>query len=261
MSEVAHVSKLHIYPIKALGHIELSEALIGEHSLVNDRVFAMVDKTGRYLNGKRTSQVNLLKTTYDLERGAVTFLDTRTDSATEFELREGNDRLDEYLSDFFSMKLNLKYNVEGQFMDIPIVAALTVVSEASLRSLQKDLGQHSLESLRLRFRSTVEIAGVEAYWEENLYGKPDTDLHFKIGDVNLIGISPRARCSVPPQDPISGEIDRSFMKAMIDSRTKSMPKQSLLSDYGQVPYYLSVNVSLPKSETGKILRLQDEVVI
>jgi len=132
----AHISKLRIYPIKSLSHIEVEEIKLGIHSLKNDRLFAMVDKNGRFVNGKRTHLVNQLKVEYDLPNKTIQLSDKNEDKTNVFELREDNEDLDNYLSNFFDIPLNLKQNSNGQFMDIPAESSLTVVSEASLQLLQ-----------------------------------------------------------------------------------------------------------------------------
>jgi len=131
----AHISRLRIYPIKSLGHIEVEATVIGIHSLKNDRLFAMIDKDGRYVNGKRTNKVNLLKTNFDLANNLIKFSNKENGEQAIFELKEGNPELDNYLSDFFNVSLNLIQNEQGQFMDIPLQSSLTVVSEASLQSV------------------------------------------------------------------------------------------------------------------------------
>lgn len=256
------ISKIRIYPVKSLGYVELEDGEVGIHSLKGDREFAMVDSEGSLLNGKRTSRVNQLKSTFDLKEGLVWLSDkTKDDAPVSFELRVGNTNLDGYLSEFFGINLNLIQNEEGQLMDIPMESSVTIVSEASLRTLQNDIGRYSMENIRQRFRSNIELRGVEAFWEEHLYQEPGVGMRFKLGDVTLVGISPRARCNVPPQNPDDGEMDRNFVREMIQSRNESMPPYSNLEAYGRSSYFLTINVYLPLSEAGKKIRLNDELIL
>lgn len=255
------ISKLRIYPIKSLGHVEVEEAEIGIHALKGDRLFAMIDENGRYMNGKRNWKVNQLKTAFDLSKRLIWLSPKTGGTQTRFELREGNKDLDNYLSDFFDTNLKLVQNETGSFMDIPKASSLTVVSEASLQSLQKDLGRHSLESMRLRFRTNVELTNTDAYWEEQLYQKPGIGMRFRMGEVDMIGISPRARCNVPPQDPASGEMDHYFVKEMIESRNNHSATADRLLQYGRASYFLTINVFIPESESGKKLNLGNEIEI
>ena len=255
------ISKIRIYPIKSLGHIELKDAEISTFSLMNDREFAMLDEDGGFVNGKRNWKVNLLKTEYDINQSLVIFSQKKGAEKKQFELRSGNAELDHYLSEFFGTKLKLIENKKGQLMDIPKASSVTIISDASLQSLQQDLATHSLESIRLRFRSNIELSGVDPYWEEALYHEPGYGTRFELGDVTMIGISPRARCNVPPQDPVTGENDDDFVKNMIASRKKHELSAAKVLMYGKTPYFLAVNVFIPESETGKTIKLGEELKI
>ena len=256
-----YISRLRIYPVKSLSPVEVEEATIGIHSLQNDRLFAMIDESGRFVNGKRTPRVNHLEAKYDLSAGLIFLTDRNTGNRHSFLLEEGNAELDGYLSDFFDLKLRLVKNTRGEFMDIPAASSVTIVSEASLQSLQQDLDQHSLEDMRLRFRTNIELGGAEAFWEERLFLKPGFGLRFRVGEVEMIGITPRARCNVPPQSPVTGETDEAFVRNMIASRNRSLPEGSTLPLYGRTTYFLTVNVFLPATEKDKRLKLNDRIEI
>ncbi len=259
--ESAYISRLNIYPIKSLDPVEITEAEVGIHSLKNDRQFALVDEQGRYINGKRTGRVNQLQAAYDLSVGLVHLSPRGSAQQDTFELRPANPALEEYLSDFFKLPTRLMENSSGQFMDIPKASSVTIVSEASLQALQKDMPTHSLEELRLRFRTNIELAGVPAFWEETLFGQPGIGRRFRLGAVELIGVSPRARCNVPPQHPLTGEMDRTFVKKMIESRQLSLPEGSTLLQHGRSTYHLTTNVFLPESEAAKTLAIGDKITV
>jgi hypothetical protein len=74
----------------------------------------------------------------------------------------------------------------------------------------------------------------------------------------MIGISPRARCNVPPRNPLTGETNKSFVRNVIQSRSKSLPEGALLPKFGNF-YHLTVNTYIPESEKEKILRVGDQV--
>ena len=255
------IARLRVYPIKSLDPVEVQEAEIGVRSLKDDRLFAMVDETGRYINGKRTGRVNQLKAEYDLSNRLVTLSERKGEEKETFELRAGNNELNEYLSNFFGINLTLMENTQGEFMDIPSISSVTIVSEASLKSLQQDFNNHTLEDLRLRFRTNIEIADVDAYWEEKLFGIPDVGMRFRVGNVEMIGVSPRARCNVPPQHPFTGELDKTFVRKMIESRNNNLPADSTLLQHGRNTYYLTVNVYVPDHETGKHIKVNDYLEI
>lgn len=253
------VSKIRIYPIKGLDAIELTESRIGVHSLLHDRSYAMRVADG-YINGKRTGKVNQLETTFDLDKGQVHFTPRTTGETATFELKEGNLLLNQYLTDFFGEQIELVHSNKGELMDVPKRGSVSILSDASLVSLRNDFPDYSMENLRLRFRVNIELTGVEAYWEENLFHKPGTAVRFTIGEVEMTGICPRVRCSVPPRDPWTGKKDKSFGRIMMKSRAENLPANSTLPEFGDM-YHLAVDAYIDEKEQGKMIRLGDAVEI
>lgn len=253
-----HVAFIQIFPIKALDPVILQEAKVAPHALEFDRRFAMLAEDGRYVNGKRTGKVNALKAEFDLENRVLSLGLRKGGSREKFELRGGNPALEAYLSDFFGMKIAFLERERGELMDMPEVAGLTVLSTNSLESLRRDMPRHSLEDLRLRFRSTIELDGVPAYWEDQLFGAPGTEVRFRLGEVEAVGLSPRARCTVPPRNPQTGDSENNFAKLMTLSRQEHLPEGSALPEYGHF-YHLAVNVRIPESEIGKTIRVGDPI--
>lgn len=256
----AKVSNIRVYPIKALDPIELTESEVALYSLKHDREFAILADDGRFVNSKRTGRVNQLQARFNMANYQIKLGLRGSDQLENFELRAENPTLDQYLSDFFDLKVKLVQNLEGSLMDMPRVAAVTILSNASLLSLQNDLGDYTLEDLRLRFRANIELEGVEAYWEEQLFAEEKTGIRFKLGETEMIGLSPRARCNVPPRDPWTGETDKLFVKNMMDSRAKTLSPDSLLHHYKNL-YYLSINTHIAENQKGKLLKLGDELEI
>ena len=256
----AFVSRIRIYPIKSLDPVELNEAEVGVHSLRYDREFAMLTQDGRFMNGKRSGRVNELKATYDLPNYRVIFSERDEGSVHSFHLRNDRSVIEKYLSDFFGEPISLLQNKQGQLMDIPTASSVTILSEASLLSLHEEFSDRTLEDVRLRFRATIELRGVDPYWEESLIGEPGVGMRIQVGDVEMIGVSPRARCNVPPRDPLTGITDKSFIKRMMKSREKTIPVNSHIPAYGSL-YHLTINTYISETQKGKWLRVGDELKI
>ena len=89
---------------------------------------------------------------------------------------------------------------------------MTVLSTASLQSISDWFDGMPLEETRKRFRATIEIEGVQAFWEDHLFSTEGRGVEFKIGDVTVFGMSPRARCVVPTRNPNTGEVIHAFPK-------------------------------------------------
>jgi uncharacterized protein len=254
------ISRIRIYPIKALDPVELQEAEVGVHSLRYDRGFAMITQDQRYMNSKRTGRVNELKATYNLPNSIVHLTPRAGGGVESFHLIDDKRKLEMYLENFFGEPLSLIQNEQGQLMDIPTASSVTIISEASLQSLHEEFSDRTLEDVRLRFRATIELIGVDPYWEENLVGEPGVGMRIQVGEVEMIGVSPRARCNVPPRDPLTGITDKTFVKRMMKSREATLPKNSHLPEHGNL-YHLTINTYIPETQKGKWLRVGDELTI
>ena len=91
---------------------------------------------------------------------------------------------------------------------------------------KRDSELTSITGAGLNIAVNLMIGGVSPYWEEQLFGEPGLGVEIRIGDVKLIGVSPRARCNVPPRDPSTGVTDKAFIKSVMKSRAASIPAGS-----------------------------------
>lgn len=57
-------------------------------------------------------------------------------------------------------------------MDIPTANSVTIVSDASLKYPHQEFSDRILEDVRLRFRTSIELTGIDPNWEENLLDEP-----------------------------------------------------------------------------------------
>ncbi len=72
------VSRLFIHPIKSLDRLSVTEArLLSDGSFAHDREFALFDRDGNFVNGKRQPRVHLIRAEYDLAKFTVTLRDLR----------------------------------------------------------------------------------------------------------------------------------------------------------------------------------------
>ncbi len=254
------LARIRIYPIKSFDPVELQTAEIGVRSLRHDREFALLTPEGRFMNGKKTGRVNELKAEYDLTNYSVTLSPRAGGEAVAFHLLEEKDKLENYLSTFFNEPVSLLHNTQGRLLDVPDASSVTIISEASYQTLTSELVDFPLPDIRLRFRANLEIGGTEPFWEETLIGPPGVGMRFKIGDVEMVGVTPRARCNVPPRDPLTGVPNKTFVRRVMKAREATLPKDSVLPAHGGF-YHLTVDTYLPDTETGKILRVGDKVEI
>ncbi len=255
------VDRITIYPVKSLDGISLQKARIGNGgSLVHDREYAIIDGKGKYVKGKNNDLVYLLRSAIDFDNDIISFRHEAETGWHHFHLQKDKTAIDEYLSSFFKIPVALYQNIQGEFLDIPVQSGVTVLSTASLQTVGAWFNNMDIEETRKRFRATIEIADVPAFWEDKLFLEQGTAIEFKIGNVILQGISPRARCVVPTRHPETGEVIHGFPKLFAKQRASDLPHWSTLDDYDHA-YYLSVDCYIPPSEFGKWIAVGDEVKI
>ena len=250
-----------IYPVKSLDGIELPKAKIGTGGcLEHDREYAIINSNGKYVNGKSNALVHLLRSKIDFEKELISFRHETAITWQQFHLQNDKALIDEFLSAFFNMPVALHKNTGGKFLDIPVKSGMTILSTASLQTVGGWFNDMPLKETRKRFRATLEIANVPAFWEDRLFYQERTVVEFKIGEAILYGMSPRARCVVPTRHPQTGEVIHAFQKTFAKQRIENLPGWSVLDDYGH-GYYLSVDCYIPLTEFGKWIEVGDEVKI
>ncbi|PSB22297.1 MOSC domain-containing protein [filamentous cyanobacterium CCP1] len=254
-----HLAKILIYPIKSLSGIEVTEArLLEGGALAHDREFVMVDEQGRFVNGKRTAKVHLLRSTYDLANRGVT-LEVQGDTQTaSFHLDDDRAALETWLSEYFGYPVTLQQNLHMGFPDDTEASGPTVVSTTTLETIASWFPDLSTDEIRHRFRANLEIADVPAFWEDQLFGQAGELVPFQIGDVTLWGSHPCQRCVVVTRDHLTGESYQGFQKAFTTQRKATLPSWANPSRFNHF-YRLTLNTIVYPSEAGKVLRVGRDV--
>jgi Uncharacterized Fe-S protein len=255
------LSRITIYPIKSLDGISLQKAKITEGGcLLHDREYAISDETGNFIIGKTNPLVHTLRSAIDFETETVSFRRQNETTWNQFHLQREKTEIQSYLAHYFGIPIRFNKNSTGRFMDIPDISGVTILSTSSLQSVSKWYTDMNINETRKRFRATIEIEGVHAFWEDHLFSKEGSGIEFKVGDVTMFGMSPRARCVVPTRNPETGEVTHAFPKTFARHRAASQPEWSTLNDYGH-HYFLTVNCYISATEVGKFIEVGDKISI
>jgi uncharacterized protein YcbX len=247
--------EIRVYPIKSLDPVTVEEArIVAGGGLEYDRSWAMVDRAGGFITGKRNAAVHRLRTGYDLANRTVAF-----SSGPAFRLVEDAGPLAAWLSDYFAEAVEIQYNPCGGFPDDTAAPGPTILSANTLEAVSSWFGL-TTESVRRRFRANLELEGIPAFWEDQLYGRAGEVVRFQIGNIRFEGINPCQRCVVPSRDPDSGCASELFQKRFADQRRQTLPAWAEVSRFDHY-YRLAVNTRIPGSEIGKVLRVGDVVRI
>jgi uncharacterized protein YcbX len=251
------VSQILIYPVKSLDGVTVTEANVTPGGfLEGDRIYALFDAEGKYVNAKRTPLIQLLRTEFDSRYENVS-LSTPGSEAQRFSLIEPEE-LNDWLSKFFGFPVYVKRETAAGFPDDRAAPGPTICSEASLREIATWYPGLTLESTRRRFRSNLEVCGTEAFGEDRLFGMPEEKKPFRVGDVRFLGHNPCQRCVVPTRDPDNSDPIQGFQKTFMEMRKKTLPPWSQPLRFNHY-YRFAINTSIPETEAGRVLRLGDEI--
>ena len=262
-----HLVNIRLHPIKSLDPVYVPDARISPSGgLALDRAWALYSVDGKWVNGKRTPAIHLIRANYSPDLREVTLSvpgDRREIPTRTFAFPSAYEDAAEWFSVFFDQQIIVRYSENG-FPDDSIASGPTIVSTASLESVSEWFGPTpqgfpgvSVDEARQRFRATLEINGVPAFWEDQLFGEDERSVvRFKIGEVSFEGSNPCARCPVPPRNPQTGEILEGFQKRFTQLRESTLPPWSPRPRFDHF-YRLSTNTRVAPSETNKLLRVGD----
>ena len=276
------LANIRLHPVKALDPVTVNEARIGPNGgLELDRVWALYSADGRWVNGKRTAAMHLIRAKYAPDISSVTLAvpgDRRNIPAMTFAFPHDTEGASEWFSMYFEQAIQVRYTREG-FPDDGLAAGPTIVSTASLSAVCKWFPGMALDEARRRFRTTLEIDTamgpqarhtdghertsemLPAFWEDQLFASSEISVvRFKIGDVAFEGSNPCARCPVPARDSQTGVTNDGFQKRFTDFRRAQLPPWAPEERFDHF-YRLATNTRVPSTECSKLLRVGDPLIL
>jgi hypothetical protein len=274
---------IRLHPIKSLDPFAVREARIGPGGgLEHDRAWALFSVDGKWVNGKRTPAMHLIRAEYTPDVSSVTLSvpgDRRRIPARTFPFPGGAEDAAEWFSVYFEQQILVRHAPEG-FPDDTIANGPTIISTPTLRQVCEWFPDLQLEDARQRFRTTLEVdaehpgqisaepraaaitgsnGALPAFWEDRLYGEDERSVvRFRIGEVNFEGSNPCARCKVPPRDAQTGEEIIGFQKRFSDLRRDTLPPWAPAARFDHF-YRIATNTRVAPTEHGKLLRLGDSL--
>ncbi|CAH0996101.1 putative protein YcbX [Emticicia aquatica] len=217
------VSEITIYPIKSLAGIALQEAIVEERGLQYDRRWVLADEQNVFITQRQNEQMALIDVQIEAERLKIThrvkkiaplivpYLPQTTDYKTitiwddEVKAIRVSDEVDAWFSTVLGIKCQLFYQPNDSIRLTDPRYSITKEEHTSFADGYPILilGQASLDSLneRLaepvsmkRFRPNIVFLGGEAHIEDDWK-------YFSIGEAQMVGVKPCARCVLTTIDP------------------------------------------------------------
>jgi hypothetical protein len=271
------LSRIRVYPIKALDGVEVDAVSVrGEGWIEYDRRFALFDADGDYVNARRNELVHGIGADFDLDAGTVELRAEGSTVRADLDGLDENDEVAAWLSEYFDEPVTVERAGKANFTDsagglVPTrisATGPTVVGAETLREVAAWYEGITVEGIRRRLRTNLELAGGEPFWEDRLFTDPDHAVEFTVGDVTLHGILSKPRCVTPSRDPDTGERTEDFSATFVENRRETFPDWADPDHLGQhVEYdpegyfYLTVVTRIPASEAGATLSVGDGVEV
>lgn len=255
---MARLAKILIYPFKSFDGLYVDEArVLPSGALEHDRQFSLVDAQGKWINGKRTPRMHLLRSVTNIASRQIS-LEFEGEKRA-FHIDRDRAALEEWLSGFFGLTVRIEENAAAGFPDDTAAPGPTIISIGTLDAVATWYDGLTRDDVRRRFRANLEIDGVEPFWEDRLYSEEGSAVRFQIGDVLLEGTNPCQRCVVPTRSPETGERLDGFAALFEERRYETLPYWATRSRFDHF-YRLAVNTHPVPGQTGTI-RVGDVVKV
>ena len=235
------ISQLYIYPVKGLGGISVSTALVTLRGLENDRRFMLVDQDGLFLTQREYPSMALLRTTIEADELIVWHKDNQSDklrlplvpepsllSTTvkvwddSCEAQYVSDEADKWLSGKLNASCRLLYMPDStKRMVDPLYAFNNEITSFTDGYPVLLIGQSSLDDLnnRLedalpmdRFRPSIVMTGGHPFEEDTLE-------QFSINGITFYGVKLCARCVVTTTNQETGTTGKEPLKTLAKYRS------------------------------------------
>lgn len=240
MEKTLIVQDIFIYPIKSLGGLRLSEAVVEEKGFQYDRRWMLVNEEGVFLSQRDYPQLALLKVELGVNE-LVVFRKNEKEKLilVPFEMANGPEIMVTIWDDQVLGKV-VHPEISTWFSDyLGIEADLVVMPESSHRKVDQRyavhgesvsfadgmpyllIGQESLNDLNSRlerpvpmdrFRPNIVFSGGSPFLEDSLR-------EIKIGEVEFQIVKPCARCIMTTVDQKTGKKGKEPLKTLSSYRT------------------------------------------
>jgi uncharacterized protein YcbX len=221
------ITSIHIYPIKSMGGISLTEAEVGMRGLQHDRRYMLISSSGRFLSQRQCPQMAHFH--LDFNANMTGFLVRFHDDVLEIplEIKINQNQVveakiwDDWVSvlvsektinDWFSERLNqptrlvylpntsLRFSSKGEeTMSLADGYPILIISEASLEKLNIQIANNTRDSKpmeMMRFRPNILLGNLNPH-EEDTLGE------FQLDEATLQVVKPCSRCVLTTLDPIN----------------------------------------------------------
>ena len=126
---MSYVASIHIYPVKSLDGIAVSQAtILASGALEGDRSFAICDAAGEFVNTKRNSGVSFLRLSFDIKNRIAGLKIQGTEQENFFHVDRERLGIESWLSNYFGFPVKLIENLLTGFPDDSAAPGPSIIS-------------------------------------------------------------------------------------------------------------------------------------
>ena len=217
------ISALTIYPVKSFGGLPVRESVVTARGLSNDRLYKLVDETGKFVTQRQYASLATLKTSFDGDELQIAQPDNKTlvirrNSFTSETLATtvwrdtcqsilATDEINRWFSEFLNTPVRFVrlrddcrrptdplFSSPGDEVSFADGFPILIVTTSSLATLPHFSNPINIE----RFRANIVVTATEPFAEDIWH-------HIKIGDVEFELTKPCSRCVVTTINQETGE--------------------------------------------------------
>ncbi|AQG78393.1 MOSC domain-containing protein [Spirosoma montaniterrae] len=237
------ISALYLYPVKSLGGIAVNEAVVDAKGFQHDRRFMLVDPNGIFITQRSNPHMALIDVSIESDTlyvwhrhrptdrlmlalepdatGLPTLPVTIWDSENVSAVRVGAEA-DRWFTNVLGKPCHLVFMPDSTRRTIDLTYArhtddavsfadgypYLLIGQASL----DDLNQRLPEPIGIeRFRPNIVVSGSLPFAE-------DSWAHFRVGELDMYGVKPCARCILTTIDPATGQKGTEPLKTLAGYR-------------------------------------------
>ena len=258
MIERAPLARITIYPIKSLDGLSVSRVeVLPKGGLSHDRRWALVDREGQPVNGKRCAKIHLIAAKFDeaIQNVQLSLRGDATAGCT-FSLADDAQPLAAWISEKLGIACRLIEDRGGGFPDDRQAPGPTVISTATLSTVADWFDGLGVDDVRRRFRANLEVGAEVPFWEDRLLGEQEGGTPFRIGSVRFLATGACQRCPVPTRSPDSGQPWPQFVSRFRQMRASTLPRDVRRTAFDHF-YRLAINTRLARPAVGGRLEVGD----
>ncbi|MEG4497118.1 MOSC N-terminal beta barrel domain-containing protein [Microcoleus sp. F10-C6] len=258
---MSYVASIHIYPVKSLDGIAVSQAtILASGALEGDRSFAICDAAGEFVNTKRNSGVSFLRLSFDIKKRIAGLKIQDTEQEFFFHVDRERPGIESWLSNYFGFPVKLIENLLTGFPDDSAAPGPSIISTDTIAEVASWFPRVCVNEMRHSLRANIEIGDVPAFWEDRLFPQADEIVRFKIGKVIFEGINLGQPCLLSTQNYAAKEAYPNLKNIIAAKQNEIMSKFVKKSHLIQFDR-LIVNTRVPPQSAEKIVHIGDEVQI